>query len=250
VRGVTQLHDIVYIVCAGFSTILRFNATTHQRLTDIHVDGLNSPWDIVACDETSQVYVIDLQRRGWRMSADGADIKQWLSEPSWIFNPGSLSVTSTRLLVTSGASKQLTQFDAVGVILRQVQLPDYMPPFHAVESPAGTFIVSHYSPQLVQYQVSEVDTDGKVLRQFSGSRMSPISYTRHVTVDSHGSIFVADAHNRRILLLDAQLTLRRVVVEEHELNYRRPLCLWYLERTGQLLVGSFDRVAVFGVLRR
>jgi len=59
VRGVTQLHDVVYIVCAGSSAILRFNATTHQRLTDINVKALSDPRDIAACEQTSQLYVAD-----------------------------------------------------------------------------------------------------------------------------------------------------------------------------------------------
>ena len=52
VMGVTQLHDVVYIVCGASSTISRFNARTHQRLTDIKVNDLRQPWDIVACERT------------------------------------------------------------------------------------------------------------------------------------------------------------------------------------------------------
>ena len=53
VLGVTQLHDVVYIVNKGWSsTISRFNARTHQRLTDIKVNDLRQPWDIVACERT------------------------------------------------------------------------------------------------------------------------------------------------------------------------------------------------------
>ena len=61
VLGVTQLHDVVYIVYFASSTISRFNARTHQRLTDIDVKDLSDPWDIVAYEQTSQVY-IDLRR--------------------------------------------------------------------------------------------------------------------------------------------------------------------------------------------
>jgi len=65
----------------------------------------------------------------------------------------------------------------------------------------------------------------------------------------------------RILLLDSQLALRRVIIDEHQLNYKLPYRLCYSEHLGQLLVG-FDRdreslpssrdreVAVFDVLRR
>ena len=143
------------------------------------------------------------------------------------------------------------QLDAVGNELRRVQLPRHMDPHHAVESPTGTFIVSHRNTELKQHQVSEVDSGGEVLRQFGGSRRPSLGRPPHVAVDSHDKIFVADFDNRRILLLDAELKLRRVI-DEHQLSHRRPRRLCYVERTGQLLVG-FERdgnVAVFDVLRR
>jgi len=251
VAGVTQLHDVVYIVCNGSSTISRFNARTHQRLTDIVVKDLRYPRDIVACERTSQIYVADNFKCIWRVSSDGADIKRWRPKsPSDTFKPYTLSVTSTRLLVTSWDTRQLIQFDEVGDELRRFQLPDDMRPRHAVESPTGTFIVSHYNKQLDQGDVSEVNTDGDVLRQFSGSHPSSLGRTEHVAVDSHGNILVADCNNRRILLLDAHLTLLRVIIDKHQFNYKSSGRLCYIEQSGQLLVGLYDDdvVAVFDVL--
>ena len=252
VRGVTQLHDVVYIVCYKYSTIIRFRATTRERLTDINVKDLTAPNDIAACERTSQLYVTDSPWNGtdeciWRVSSDGADIKRWLPKsPSRTFTPWTLSVTSSRLLVTL-RFKDLIQFDAVGDELRRVRLPSYMYLWHAVESPTGTFIVSHSNTQLNhQCQVSEVNTEGEVLRQFS----RPLGTPEHIAVDSQGNIFVADRYNRRILLLDAQLALRRVIIDEHQLNYKHPWRLCYKEQSGQLLVGFLDDVAMFDVLQR
>jgi len=238
VWGVTQLHDVVFMVCARSTTILRFNATTHQRLTDIVVNNFRDPRDIAACEQTSHVYVTD-SGCIWRVSADGADTRNWIPRsPGDVFEPWTLSVTSTRLLVTSG-TKQLRQFDADGNELRRVHLPDYMNPRHAVESPTGTFIVGHFNTQLNQRQVTEVNTGGEVLRQFTGSRLSSLGWPAQVAVDSRGNIFVADHGNRCILLLDAHLTLRRVIIDERQLNRRRPYSLCYREQSGQLLVGFY-----------
>jgi len=250
VYGVTQLHDIVYIVCAGSSAILRFNATTHQRLTDIIIKDLRDPWDIAACERTSQLYVAGNLKYVWRVSSDGPDIQHWLPKsPDDTFQPQKLSVTSIRLLVTT-RTHQLIQFDSDGDELRRVQLPDDMELRHAVESPTGTFIVSRYSKQLEQGDVVEVNTGGEVLRQFSGSRPSSLGWTSHIAVDSHGNILLANYHNRRILLLDAHLFLRRVIIDEHQLNYKSPGHLCYREQSGQLLVGLWEvGVAVFDVLR-
>jgi len=165
VSGVTQLHDIVYIVYVRSSTIRRFRATTHQRLADIEVKNLWDPRDIVACEQTSRLYVANNEVDLWRVSVlseDGADssselkivIKRWPPKsPSDTLRPFTLSVTSTRLLVTSRTTKQLTQFDPDGDELGAIRLPEDMVPEHAVESPTGTFIISHDSPQPNQYQV-------------------------------------------------------------------------------------------------
>jgi len=245
VRGVTKLHDIIYIVC-GASSILRFNSTTHQRLKDISVKFMRYPSDIVACELTSHVYLCDWGKCIWLVSAVGEDIRFWLPKyPSDTFKPSTLSVTSTRLLVTSSDTHQLTQFDSDGNELRRVQLPDYIRPRHAVESPTGTFIISQYKHPN-QCQLIEVNTAGQELRQFSRSLD-----TQHIAVDSHGNILVSDCRNRRILLLDNHLSLRRVIIDEHQLNYELPQRLCYMEQSGQLLVGLISRqVAVFDVLRR
>jgi len=150
--------------------------------------------------------------------------------------------------MTSLYRRQLIQFNKVGDELRRVQLPDDMRPRHAVESPTGTFIVSRSNDELTQGDVSEVDTGGEVLRHFSGSHLPSLRDTPHVAVDSHGNILVADRDNRRILLLDAHLTLQRVIIDEHQLD-KEPMRLCYKEQSGQLLVGLFDGdVAVFDVL--
>jgi len=249
VQGVTLLNDVVYMVCLSSSTIRRFNATTHQPLTGIDVKDLRQPWDIVACERTSQLYVAEWLKCVWRVSSDGTDIKHWLPKsPDDTFIPYTLSVTSARLLVTSDGTRQLRQFDADGDELRRVQLPDHMRPWHAVESPTGTFIVSLYNTQLKQCQVVEVNTGGEVLRQFSGSHLRSLDYTEHVAVDSHGNIFVADRDNHHILLLDNHLSLRRVIIDEHQLNYERPWRLCYREDKGQLLVALFSTVEVFDVV--
>jgi len=178
------------------------------------------------------------------MSAVGEDIKLWLPK-SDTFEPDKLSVTSTRLLVTSPGTHQLTQFDSDGDELRRVQLPDYIRPRHAVESPTGTFIISQLNKQLNQHQLIEVNTAGQELRQFSRS----LGLTPYIAVDSLGNILLADWSNRRILLLDNHLSLRRLIIDEHQLDYKRPWRLCYMEQSGQLLVGSEDEVAVFDVLR-
>jgi len=209
--------------------------------------GLRSPHDIAACEQTSQLYVTDNDECIWRVSSQGEDIKRWWTKSSSdTFTPWTLSVTSARLLVTSFDTNELMQLDAAGKQLRRVPLTRYMTDLrHAVESPSGSFVVAHWNTQL--NQVSEVNTEGRVLRQFSGSHGD----TPHLAIDSQGNIFVADFDNHHILLLDARLALRRVIIDEHQLNYK-PRRLCYNEQSGQLLVALdlLGGVSVFDVLQR
>jgi len=248
VEGVTQLHDVVYIVCQSSSTIRRYSVATRERLTDIDVKGLSWAWDIAACELTSQLYVCDWREKSiWRVSSDGEDIRRWWTS-SDMFTPRTLSVTSSRLLMTSRHTSELIQLSAGGDVLRRVHLPSYMKLLrHSVESPTGTFILSHLNYQLNrQGQVSEVNDEGDVLRQ---SSRSSLGVPRHIAVDSQGNIFVADWDNCRILLLDAQLALRRVIIDDRQLKDERPRRLCYIEHLGQLIVGFNYSIKVFNVFQ-
>jgi len=247
--GLTQLHDVVYVVCDLSSTISRFSITTHERLTDIIIRDLKSPTDIAACERTSQLYVADRGKYIWQVSWDGRDIRHWRPW-SDTGSDTTLSVTASQVLVTSYASKWLRLCSADGDVLMFVQLPEYIQPIHSVQSPAGTFIVSHGNTQLKWCRVSEVNAKGQILRQFPGSHLPPFSVGRHIAIDSQGNIFVADHDNRRILRLDGQLALRHVIIDERQLKNKKPHHLCYSEQSGQLLVGFYHRnsVAVFNVL--
>jgi len=237
----TRLHDIVYILHGCDSCeILKFSATTHQILESvIDVDGLSYARDIVACEQTSQLYVIGFVAPFqpdmfiWRGRSSAASILRWLPRsPSDTFQAESLSVTSTRLLVTAPCTRQLIQFDAVGNELRRVQLPGHMKPEHAVESPTGTFIVGCKNKQLSTHQVIEVDCSGDTLRQFNRSLSH--YWPKRLAADSHGNIFVPG--RSCILLLDAHLTLRSVIVDKRQLDNKSPQRLCYMEQLGQLVV--------------
>jgi len=256
VTGVTQLHDVVYIVCWDCPVIQKFSARTHERLADINVMHLRRPRDIAACQQTSEVYVADFMDCVWRVSSDGEDIRHWwpLSR-SLTLKPYTLSVTSTRVLVASLHTNQLIQLDAVSNEARSVPLPDCIHlAYHAMESPTGTFVVVHNcTPREDHWKVSELNDKGQMLRQFSSTLGA-----FHLAIDTQGNIFVIDRGNG-ILLLNDHLALRRVILDKHQLNNKLPLRLCYNEQSGQLLFGFGDSnyrhherggFAVFDVLQQ
>jgi len=87
----------------------------------------------------------------------------------------------------------------------------------------------------------------QVLYQFSDSSFGRLW---HTAADSQGSIIIADYDNHRILLLDTQLALRCVIIDKHQLNYKKPVSV--LHGTGRTTAGRTRvwRRTVFDVIQR
>ena len=166
VSGVTQLGDIVYVVCYGFPIIKMFTANTLSPLgEDIHVEGMRNPWDIVACRNDRQLYVADHDGGCiWRVSVDDKSYVKWLTTT---VDVSKLSLTSQHLLVTS-RPRSVRQYSTTDSRqLRDILLPEYMKYVsHSVESLRQTFIVGHRgtSRDEQQYAVSELFTFCCVLK--------------------------------------------------------------------------------------
>jgi len=80
--------------------------------------------------------------------------------------------------------------------------------------------------------VSEVDVTGRLLRTFTD-----VSWPRHLSVDSEGRVFVADYRNHRILLLNSELRLQRVLIHtDSQIKLPKPALLCCDERTSRLYV--------------
>ena len=80
--------------------------------------------------------------------------------------------------------------------------------------------------------MSEVDVHATVLRSFVDVKLP-----YHLSLDSEGHVLVADCDNNRILLLNSQLQLQRVLVDTNsQVKLWRPDRLCYNELTSQLYV--------------
>ena len=164
VTGVTQLDDIVYVVCWASPIIKMFTADTLSPLgEDIHVKGMISPWDIVACHNDRQLYVADwLGDCIWRLSVDDKSYVKWLTTTVDV-----ISLTSLHLVVTSFPCSLRQYSTTDSRQLRDVLLPEYMKHVsHSVESLGQTFIVAHRgtSRDEEQFAVSELFTFCCVLK--------------------------------------------------------------------------------------
>jgi len=80
--------------------------------------------------------------------------------------------------------------------------------------------------------VSEVDIWGRVLSTFDD-----VKQPAHLSLDTEGRVFVTDWYNHRILLLNGQLQLERVLVgKDSEIVLWKPRQLSYDDLTSQLYV--------------
>ena len=91
--------------------------------------------------------------------------------------------------------------------------------------------------------MSEVDVHGEVLRSFVD-----VGLPRHLSLDSVGHVLVADSGNNRILLLNSQLQLQRVLVDTNsQVKLCDPIRLCYNELTSQLYVLHFSCPSVISL---
>jgi len=80
--------------------------------------------------------------------------------------------------------------------------------------------------------VSEVDVRGTILHSYTDVKLP-----YHLSLDSEGHVLVADCRNNRILLLNSQLQLQRVLVDTNsQVTLWWPWRLCYNELTSQLYV--------------
>ena len=80
--------------------------------------------------------------------------------------------------------------------------------------------------------MSEADVTGRLLRTFTD-----VHEPYHLSVYSEGRVLVADWWNHRILLLNSELRLQRILIHtDSRVKLPRPTQLCYDERTSRLCV--------------
>ena len=80
--------------------------------------------------------------------------------------------------------------------------------------------------------MSEVDVTGRLLRTFTD-----VKWPSHLSLDSEGRVLVADCLNHRILLLNIELQLQRVLIDTNpQLKLGGPERLCYDELSSRLYV--------------
>jgi hypothetical protein len=187
----------------------------------------------------------------WKVKTDHK-VDKWLEGVGSVW---SLSVTSEGhivVLVRGGGRGRgrVDIYDTDGVKLSSLQLPpDIEAPWHVVQTVNKSFIVCHgglIDTEL--HRVCEVNNEGVLVKSYGGSRGSELRLNRpvYIALDSEERVFVADFNNHRVLLLDKQLNIQRVLLTW---SSDRPGRLFYDRETTQLIVGLYSgQVEIFSLL--
>jgi len=213
----------------------------------MQVEGLHDASDIAACNKSSQLYIADWgpERVVWRIGLLSPRQTDLFLKLQW--EPYSLSVKNSRLLITTWDGDSLYLYDNDGKLLHRIQLPYYMDATHSVETTRETFIVSYYNNLLDgrpehRDGVTEVDISGRIVRRFDddfnsvqlGMPQYLVLYNKHV--------IVADYFHGRFIALNPGLELQRILVNGVQ---SRRLCL----TSSRLLVVSFWSSTNIGVFK-
>ena len=254
--GVTTLNNKIFVVYYESSFIVVYmSQEPYTRLPNIPINGLKYPSVIAA--GSSCLYVSDVGAI-WRVKAADSKVDQWLSG----VKAASVSVTSEEKLVllvwvdVQGSVEERTlswhceiHIYSPGAVKETVikLSRDIIGPLSAVMTQRKTFIVSYGLTWHEMNRVCEVDMTGRTLKAFGsapGKAVGQLNYPRHVSLDNEERIIVADTRNRRVLLLNKQLMLQRVLVKwphpQSPDDVGGPQRLHCDSHSGRLLVGLYS----------
>lgn len=258
VIGVTTLNNKIFVVYGELPFIVVYmSQQPYTRLPNISVNGLKSPADIAA--GSSCLYLSDGGSRAiWRVKAADSKVDQWLSGVVAV----SVSVTSEEKLVLlvvvdaqgSEEERNWTGYCEIQIYSRGavketvIKLSrDITCPHCVVMTTRKTFIVSYGWEWHEMNRVCEVDMTGRMLKAFGsapGEDVGQLNMPLGVSLDDEERVIVADLLNNRVLLLNKQLMLQRVLVTWHPRpdshDAGEPARLHYDSHSGRLLVGLND----------
>jgi DNA-binding beta-propeller fold protein YncE len=228
-------------------------AETFEEREKIPVKGLIDSCDMTSCKHYNCIYIADAKNGVvHRIEIAANRVKQTYMVVSDV--PYGLSVTNTEyhVLVTCKQSNKLKLFTTHGKLVREIFLePTVVSPRHAVQLASAQLVVCHGENSNATHRVCLLTADGRRILMFFDNRQRPLNWPTHIAVDHlHGHVYVADYHNKRIVILNkdmAQIGDVTGVTEEQE----SPLRLCLDDENNRLYAAECGhRVAVFSIHQR
>jgi len=242
--GVAIQRGKLFVIFDFSDTVHVYDAEENdtERKDEICIPNMQWPQDIVACPTTEKMYIADMQNQEvgyvWRLTFEGDHdvyLSSWREPGLW---PRSLAAADGYLLVVSHNPNVLLVYRAGGWRVCRVELARDMQVEHAVFTKHDTFVVGLSRAENTLVLVREVDLCGSTVRECSVEFRFPV----HLARDPFGYILVADREGGRVVLLDDQLNLKRVLLDKDP-EYPRRLLL--LPEVGQLYVCEKNSVSLW-----
>jgi len=175
-----------------------------------------------------------------RVDPNGKLINKW-STGSRVGCEARLSVTGeANVLLIDSTEHKLSEYSPDGTLIQEINLLSHAGirhPLHAIKLTNSHFIISHDNYGDL-HRVCTVDADGKLKKSFGGkpgSTIGQMHFPIDFSVDGNASVMVLDHGNKRVLLLDSDLEVKReIVTKGHRLQ--QPWKILLDESNGQLFV--------------
>jgi hypothetical protein len=252
VCGMTTMDNKLFVVYDQSDTIYVYTTQpSYTELAKVHVNGLQTSVDIAACSINSCLYVADSGSECvWKVKIDEVKVDKWLKG---VRTAQSISVTSEGhivVLILSVPQSRVDIYDTDAVKLSSLQLPCTIPR-RVLQTVNKSFIVCDGSgPSDTEQRVCEVNNEGVVVKSYGesrGSHLGQLYMPWYIVLDSEERVFVADLDKGRVLLLDKQFNIRRVLLTWS--RDCRPYRLFYDRETTQLIVGlDSGQVEIYSLL--
>jgi hypothetical protein len=239
VAGLALLRNKLYIVYDESSAVKVYSIChmPYEPLQGVHVNGLRRPVDLMASDLSNCLYIVDLSSGCvWRVKELDHSVDKWVS----VENAIRLSSTTDGLvmvLVAVDAEGRypndsyrgvLNIYSPDGELLRIIRLSrDIANPQHAIQTADNLFIVCHGNHITELNRVCQVNVDGDVVNSYGGSggsRLGQLSGPVYMALDNDGQILVVEFPNRRVILFDSRLNIKRVLLSWTDERPLRIIC--------------------------
>ena len=227
--GITKLQNEIYVLWPSSNVISVYeDRYPFRSKKNIEMKYIQCPFGIGSSGKDRCLYVSDSYKSCiWKITRETDDqhkIIKWLTTD---YTPDVRSVSSDgHVLMIKDSSHRLMIYGSDAELIRSIQLPtEIEDPLHAVETSIGNFIILHktifnknepirdLTDSDLVYFVSELSRDGQtVIRCFIPSdKTQKLNSPRHLSLDSDDRVFVADFHNRRVILLDSDLKWNQII---------------------------------------
>jgi len=247
---VTSLGEELFVVRQGSTQITVYSVSTFTVTRQLQV-GVTASWSRLAADSINNCVYMSMPfaaNKVYRVELTGSN-----TVTSWSTGTGSyprgLSVNSAgNVLVACWGANKIQEYTTTGSLVREISLQSGVAgPMTVVQLSNNQFGVTHAGGS---HRYCVVGLNGTAVKCYGGSTGSGVGHMNWAygfTLNQHGTVFIADNGNNRVLMLNPSTFNATVLAVDGGLQY--PYCVHYDKSRDQLYIGEHgdqQRVVVLG----